>query len=242
MAEAFDLSGMRVAISGAGGGIGSATARLVASMGADVMLADLEAPAPLADYISSQGREATATALDVTNRDAVDAWATDCGAVDALIDCAAICPFDDWDDDGWDDVAARVFNVNLQGPLNLTRAFMAGMKERGSGRIALVGSIAGRLGGVRAAPHYVMSKGGIHGFVRWAAKKGAPYNVLINAVAPGPVATPMTQGEPFEPESFPMRRIAAAEEIAGPLAFLVSPAASYVSGAVLDINGAMHFS
>ncbi len=242
MVEAFDLSGMRVAISGAGGGIGSATARLVASMGADVMLADLEAPAPLADYISSKGREATATALDVTDRDAVDAWAVDCGAVDALIDCAAICPFDDWDDDGWDDVAARVFNVNLQGPLNLTRAFMAGMKERGSGRIALVGSIAGRLGGVRAAPHYVMSKGGIHGFVRWAAKKGAPYNVLINAVAPGPVATPMTQGEPFEPESFPMRRIAAAEEIAGPLAFLVSPAASYVSGAVLDINGAMHFS
>ena len=93
--EAFDLSGMRVAISGAGGGIGSATARLVASMGADVMLADLEAPAPLADYISSKGREATATALDVTDRDAVDAWAADCGAVDALIDCAAICPFDD---------------------------------------------------------------------------------------------------------------------------------------------------
>ena len=68
MVEAFDLSGMRVAISGAGGGIGSATARLVASMGADVMLADLEAPAPLADYISSKGREATATALDVTDR------------------------------------------------------------------------------------------------------------------------------------------------------------------------------
>jgi NAD(P)-dependent dehydrogenase (short-subunit alcohol dehydrogenase family) len=159
-----------------------------------------------------------------------------------LIDCAAICPFDDWADDGWDAVAARVFAVNLGGPINLTRAFMTGMMARDGGRIALVGSIAGRLGGVRAAPHYVMSKGGIHGFVRWAARKGAAHNVLVNAVAPGPVATPMTQGEPFEPAGFPMRRIAQAEEIAGPLAFLVSPAASYVSGAVLDINGAMHFS
>ena len=52
----------------------------------------------------------------------------------------------------------------------------------------------------------------------------------------------MTQGEPFEPESFPMKRMAQAEEIAGPLAFLISPAASYVNGAVLDVNGAMHFS
>ncbi|MDP6705716.1 MAG: SDR family oxidoreductase [Alphaproteobacteria bacterium] len=242
MGNAFDLRGKRIAIAGAGGGIGQATARLVAEMGAEVLLSDLEAPAPLADYLAGQGGTATASALDVTDRGAVEDWANSCGAVDALVDCAAICPFDDWGDDGWDQVAARVFNINLQGPINLTRAFMAGMIEREGGQIALVGSIAGRLGGVRAAPHYVMSKGGIHGFVRWAAKKGAPHGVLVNAVAPGPVATPMTQGEPFEPESFPMRRIAQAEEIAGPLAFLVSPAASYVSGAVLDINGAMHFS
>ncbi len=242
MANAFDLSGQRIAIAGAGGGIGQATAHLLAGMGADLMLADLEAPAPLADYISGLGRTAEATALDVTDRGAVETWAETCGKVDALIDCAAICPFDDWTDDGWDAVAARVFAVNLGGPINLTRAFMTGMMARDGGRIALVGSIAGRLGGVRAAPHYVMSKGGIHGFVRWAAKKGAAHNVLVNAVAPGPVATPMTQGEPFEPAGFPMRRIAQAEEIAGPLAFLVSPAASYVSGAVLDINGAMHFS
>ena len=73
-------------------------------------------------------------------------------------------------------------------------------------------------------------------------KRGAPHNVVVNAVAPGPVATPMTQGENFGPENFPMKRMAEAAEIAGPLAFLVSPAANYVSGAVLDINGAMHFS
>ncbi len=242
MTNPFDLSGMRIAISGAGGGIGSATARLVAEMGAEVMLSDLEAPTPLADHLRSRGRSAAASALDVTDRGAVEAWAAACGAVDALIDCAAICPFDNWDDDGWDQVAERVFAVNLKGPLNLTRAFMPGMIERRHGRLALIASIAGRTGGVRAAPHYVMSKGGILAFVRWLARKGAPHNVLVNAVAPSPVATPMTQGEPFEADQFPMRRIAEAEEIAGPLAFLVSPAASYVSGAVIDVNGAMHFS
>lgn len=243
MAAPFDLTGKRVAITGAGGGIGTATARLVAEMGADVMLGDIRAPQPLADWIAGKGREATATALDVTDRAAVEAWAESCGAVDALVDCAAICPWDDWNDDGWDAVADRVFDINLHGPLNLTRAFMRGMVARGKGgRIVLIGSIAGRIGGVRASPHYAMAKGGIHSFVRWAAKRGAAHDVLVNAVAPAPVATPMTQGQPFEETTFPLRRIARAEEIAGPVAFLVSPAASYVSGAVLDVNGAMHFS
>ena len=152
MAAQFDLTGQRIAITGAGGGIGSATARLVAEMGADVMLSDIDAPQPLADYIASKGREATAAALDVTDRKAVEDWAAQCGAVTSLIDCAAICPFDDWEEDDWDAVAAKVFNVNLHGPLNLTRVFMNGMTERGNGgRIALVGSIAGRMGGTAAA-------------------------------------------------------------------------------------------
>jgi NAD(P)-dependent dehydrogenase (short-subunit alcohol dehydrogenase family) len=241
MTSQFDLSGQRIAIAGAGGGIGSATARLVADMGADVLLTDLEAPEAVAAAVAATGRAAEAAALDVTDRGAVEAWAEACGAVDAFIDCAAICPFDDWLDEGWDDVAARVFNIDLQGPLNLTRAFMPGMVERGGGRIVLIGSIAGRFGGLLAAPHYVMAKGGVHAFVRWLARRGAPHNVLVNGVAPAPVETPMIDGEPFVPEEFPMRRVAQAEEVAGPLAFLVSPAASYVTGAVLDVNGAMHF-
>ena len=87
-----------------------------------------------------------------------------------------------------------------------------------------------------------MSKGAIHSFVRWSSRRGAPHNVLVNAVAPGPVRTPMTAGQTFDNARFPLGRMAQAEEIAGPLVFLVSPAASYISGAVLDINGAMHFS
>ena len=135
-----------------------------------------------------------------------------------------------------------MFDINLRGPLNLVRAFLASMEERGGGRIALIGSIAGRIGGIVAAPHYVMSKGAIHSFVRWCSRRGAPHNVLVNGVAPGPVRTPMTADQTFDTSVFPLGRMAQAEEIAGPLVFLVSPAASYMSGAVLDVNGAMHFS
>ena len=89
MTHPFDLSNMRIAISGAGGGIGSATARLTAEIGAEVMLSDLEAPAALADELRARGRPAEAAALDVTDRGAVEAWAKACSVVDAFIDCAA---------------------------------------------------------------------------------------------------------------------------------------------------------
>lgn len=235
----FDLSGTRIVITGAGGGIGAATARLCATLGASVLLSDLEAPNAVASDI---GDAAEALALDVTDRAAVERFAGDVGAIDGLIDCAAICPFDNWDDDGWDDVAARVWQINLGGPINVVRAFMPAMIQRKAGRIALVGSVAGKIGGVRATPHYVMSKGGIHGFVRWAAKQGAPHNVTVNAVAPGVIATAMTASQDIDAGALPMGRKGEAHEIAGPLTFLVSPAASYVNGAVLDANGALHFS
>ena len=241
MTNPFTLDGLRIAITGAGGGIGSTTARLAADLGADVLASDLRAPEAVADYVRAQGRQSEAAALDTTDRAAVEAWAEACGAVDALIDCAAICPFDTWTDEGWDEVADRVFDVNLRAPINVARAFMGRMAERGGGRIAMVGSVAGRIGGLRAAPHYVMSKGGIHSFVRWLARRGAPDKVLVNAVAPGPVATPMTASQTFDTSEFPLKRMARAEEIAGPLVFLVSPAASYVSGVILDVNGALYF-
>lgn len=119
---------------------------------------------------------------------------------------------------------------------------MASMRVAITGAAGGIGSEAARIGGMMAAPHYVMSKGGIHSFVRWAAKRGAPHNVLVNAVAPGVVDTPMTMNQPFGYDRFPMGRKATAHEIAAPLAFLVSPAASYVNGAVLDVNSGMHFS
>lgn len=235
--HAFSLEGQHVAITGAGGGIGSACARIAYELGARVSATDLREPG--LEGVSGSGHRADA--LDVTDQAGVEKWLDGLGDFDALIDCAAICPFTDWDNQGWNQEAERLFQVNLIGPLNLVRAAMPRMHAAKKGRIALVGSVAGRIGGVRASAHYAMSKGGIHAFVRWASGRMAPH-CTINAVAPGPVDTPMTVDEEFNAETFPMQRMATADEIAGPLVFLVSPAASYINGAVLDINGALHFS
>ena len=93
------------------------------------------------------------------------------------------------------------------------------------------GSATARLA-VDLGAHVMVSdaspQGGIHSFVRWAARKGAPDNILVNAVAPGPADTPMTQGETFDLSGLPLQRMARAEEIAAPLLFLVSPGASYI--------------
>jgi NAD(P)-dependent dehydrogenase (short-subunit alcohol dehydrogenase family) len=236
----FDLSGMRIVITGAAGGIGAEAARVCAQQGASLALADLEAPDALGQ---SLGKAVLSThAVDVSDRQAVEAWAGAIGTPDALIDCAAVCPFHDWNEPDWDAECERVFSINLGGPINLVRAFMSGMVERGSGEIALVGSIAGRIGGVASAPHYLMSKGGVHSFVRWASKRGAAHNVTVNAVAPGVVDADMTANQSFDNTQFPMGRKAEALELAGPLAVLVSPAAGYINGAVLDVNSGMHFS
>ncbi len=238
----FNLDGQTVAITGANGGIGSAAARIAVTLGAKVILTDLNAPDGLAAELCAEGAIASASALDVSDRKAVQGWVLGCDPIDALIDCAAICPFDDWESEDWEITRDQVFGINLGGPINLCRALMPEMARRGGGRIALVGSIAGRIGGVKSSPHYLMSKGGVHSFVRWAAKRGAESNVLVNAIAPGVVDTPMTENQSFDYSAFPLGRKATAEEIAGPLVFLITPAAGYVSGAVLDVNSAMHFS
>ena len=243
MIPEFDLAGQRIAITGADGGIGSATARIIAEMGAQVMLSDINFPNTIADELALNHYGVLARAIDVTDRSVVESWALECSPVDALIDCAGICPFDEWTDENWDNTADHVFNVNLHGPLNLVRAFMNQMiKNKNGGRIVLIGSIAGRVGGIVAAPHYSISKGGIHSFIRWASRYGAPYNILVNAVAPGRIATPMTEDISDSNIDIPLKRTGLPKEVAGPLAFLVSPAASYITGVVLDINGGIHFS
>jgi 3-oxoacyl-[acyl-carrier protein] reductase len=148
---------------------------------------------------------------------------------------------DDWMADDWDEGLERVLAVNVRGPLNLTRAFFPGMAARGEGRIVLTGSVAGWMGGVLSGPHYAFSKGGIHAFTRWLARRGAPHNVLVNAIAPGAVATGMTIGTEYEKTPQPLGHMAAPEEIAGAALFLASPAASFMTGSVMDVNGGVFF-
>src|SRR3546814_6718580 len=90
------------------------------------------------------------------------------------------------------------------------------------------------MGGLRASPHYVIAKGGINALVKWLAKKAAPHGITVNAVAPGATATNMVHGQEFDEQSIPLRRMATPREIAMPVAFLCSDAASYICGTILD--------
>lgn len=239
---ALSLAGQHVVLSGAAGGIGRATARAAAALGARLSLVDLAAPEEIADELRRAGAEADAHGLDVSDRAAVDALAAALGPVDGLIAGAAICPFGDWQEDpDWDATFRRVLDVNLLGPLNMARAWLEPMAARGGGRMVMVGSIGGRNGGTSpiVQPHYIASKGGLHAFTMWLAQRAGPRGVLVNAVAPGPVETAMSGTTPYDTSVFPLGRKATPEEIAWPIVFLLTPAAGYFSGQVMDVNGGL---
>ncbi len=234
------LEGKTILITGAAGGIGSETARVCAEQGASLVLADREAPEALAAELRKQGVQARAIAFDVTDRAAAEAAVAGIDTLDALVANAGYCPWDDWNADGWDQVFHQVIDINLLGVMHLTRAALAKMAAQGAGRMVLVSSVAARMGGLAASPHYVAAKGGTHAFVKWLARKAADSGVTVNSVAPGATDTGMTQGAPLDANRIPLRRMAQPREIALPIAFLCSDGASYICGATLDVNGGVY--
>lgn len=129
-----------------------------------------------------------------------------------------------------------VLGINLAGTIWTVQAALPHLRRRG-GRVVCVGSVAGRNGGLLSGPHYGASKGGVHAFVRRLAKTEAANGVLANAVAPGPIDTPMLQGRGYTADAVPLKRFGRAEEIASVAAFLASPGADYITGSVVDANG-----
>jgi len=131
-----------------------------------------------------------------------------------------------------------VMDINVRVPLMLASAAIDHMAEDGGGSIVLVGSVAGRTGGtsVNTPPDYAASKGAVHALVKWLSRQAVGQGVLVNGVAPGPVQTPMTTGFTSGAQ-LPLGRMGRPEELAWPIAFLCTPAASYFSGAILDVNG-----
>ena len=236
----FSLDKQTVFITGAAGGIGGATAEVCASLGARLVLADLQAPNALAQRLRDAGTEATAMEFDVRDRRACEQAIADAGHVDAVVANAGYCPWDDWNDDGWDDVFDATVGVNAKGVVNIVRPALEKMIAQKGGRIVLVSSVAGRMGGLKASPHYVIAKGGVNALVKWLARRGAPHGVTVNAVAPGATQTNMVEGQTFDVSGIPLGRLAAPREIAAPISFLCSPAASYICGTILDVNGGVY--
>jgi NAD(P)-dependent dehydrogenase (short-subunit alcohol dehydrogenase family) len=241
MKVAFDLSGRRILITGGGAGIGAAAAGVCARLGAEVLLVDLAGSGSVVEAIRNDGGRASSFVADAASRSDMERLAAEIGAADGLVLNAAICPWDDdWLAAEWDASFNRVMEVNVLGPIHALRAFLPAMLDRRRGHIVFVGSLAGRSGGLIAGPHYVASKGAVHALVKWLARQVAPQNVIVNGVAPASIETPMMRDRSVDLDRIPLGRMGKPEEIAWPIAFLCSDAASYVCGAVIDVNGGVY--
>ena len=130
-------------------------------------------------------------------------------------------------------------DVNVRVPVDLGVAFTEHMAVNGGGSIVMIGSVAGRTGGTSFSTpiDYSASKGAVHVVIRWLSRRAVGKNVLINGIAPGPIQTAMTAGSTVDPTQLPRGRMGRPDEMAWMIMMLLTPAASYVSGAVLDCNG-----
>jgi 3-oxoacyl-[acyl-carrier protein] reductase len=230
------LSGKRAVVTGAAAGIGRATALELAAAGAELVLLDRQDAREVAERIRSAGGEAATAVVDVRDRDALAEIIRALPRLDILVASAGVYgepvgleELDPADFDG-------VLDVNLRGTMWTIRAALP-LLRRSGGNIVVIGSAAGRVGGVASGPQYVASKGALHALIKWVARLEAPNGILANAVAPGAIDTDMIAGRGYSGEYCPLGRLGTAEEVARVAAFLASPGASYMTGAVVDVTG-----
>jgi NAD(P)-dependent dehydrogenase (short-subunit alcohol dehydrogenase family) len=245
---ALDFTGKLVAVTGAGQGNGAAIARGFASAGAVVAVIDrnVETARAVAEEIRANQGRADAFELDVSDPDACASLAGELQkthrALDVLVNNAGVLLRGKVTDAAARTNWARTLDINLGGPFNMILAFLEQLKAT-KGCILNVASIQSFV----ATPNsvaYTASKGGVGQLTKALASELAEFGIRVNAIAPGVIATPMTAGTLADPAKVgallnhvPMRRYAEAEELAGPAMFLCSPLASYVTGAILPVDG-----
>ena len=233
----FGLTGTSALVTGAASGIGQASCLILGELGARITAVDVATCDATAALMAEQGTPLDAVRLcDITDKAAVDSALAP--GFDILVHSAAICPWTDWEAECWEDEARRVMDVNVNGTLHVLRAAFRHLQD--GGRIVLVSSLAGRNGGLIAAPHYVASKGAMNALVKWAARRAGPRGICVNGVAPASIRTPMMAGRQIDVSSIPLGRVGQPQDVAGPIAFLCSPAAAFVTGVVLDVNGGVY--
>lgn len=245
----MELSGSVAIITGAGGAIGGATARLFAKEGATVVLVDVrkEGIEEIAGQLRESGGKSSSYVLDVSDekeavalvRSTVERF----GTVDVLVNNAAISmetPILDIAVADWD----RVLAVNLRSVFLLSREAFRVMKTRNRGKIVNLASASAKIGGLVVGAHYAASKAGVICFTKSLALQAAPFGINVNAVCPGPTKTPMTDawGEKANQDfaaKIPFKRFGEPGEIAEAILFLVSERSRYVTGEILDVNGGL---
>ena len=242
------LAGHLALVTGAGQGNGAAISLGLARHGAAVVATDLDGDAAThtAERIRAAGGTAYAHALDVADLPACRALAAhlaeEAGDVSVLVNNAGICPRHSIDDPALDDAWEAAMAVNLRGTLNVTRALLPALRRR-RGSVVNMASIAAFVS-TATSVSYPVSKAGVRALTQSLAQELAPDGVRVNAVAPGTFATRMTEATRSNPERsarflarIPMGRYGEPEELVGPVAFLASGMASYVTGTVLVVDG-----
>jgi len=242
------LANQIAVVTGAGRGIGRAIALKFAAEGADVVCVSRtqENSEKVAAEIRALGRKAWAHAVDVADAADVNAAAekilAECGKVDILVNNAGVTRdglLMRMSDADWD----TVLNTNLKGAFLVTKAFSRAMIKARSGRIINISSVIGLIGNAGQC-NYAASKAGLIGFTRSCAKELAGRGITVNAIAPGFIETDMTADLKEEMKTallkqIPLGCLGQAEDIAGATLYLASPAARYVTGQVLTVDGGM---
>ncbi len=243
------LDGKTAVVTGAASGIGKATAMELARAGARVFIADIndQAGAAAQAELRAAGLKGDYVKIDVTKPASVDEFAKQVlasagGRVDVLVNAA-----------GWGKTEAFVQNspefwdtviqINLMGPIRLTRALLPPMLEAKSGKIINVASDAGRVGSLGETV-YSAAKGGLIAFTKGLAREGARYNVTVNCVCPGPTDTPLMAAVPDKvkealTKAIPFRRLGKPEEVADAILFFASDRAAFITGQVLSVSGGL---
>lgn len=241
----FDLTGKKALVTGATGGIGGAIAKALHKQGATVGLAGRNED-KLKSLAAELGDRAFTFSVDLAAADGVDKLITDAeaamGQIDILVNNAGLTRDNlsmRMKDEEWNEVIA----VNMTATFKLAKAVQRGMMKRRFGRIINIASVVGVMGNPGQA-NYVASKAGMIGWSKAMAQEIASRNITVNCVAPGFIATAMTEVLTDDQKAtisakIPMGKMGSSDDIASAVAYLASDEAGYVTGTTIHVNGGM---